>query len=140
MSDLHERIARLSPEELARLHERLGQRVRARPVESSIPRRGNHEPCPLSFLQEGLWLLDQVEPGSAAYNRPLALRLTGLLDEAALRQALQNIIDRHEVLRTRFSTRDGLPAQVISPSLALDLRLIELSKLAPTERESPLSM
>jgi aspartate racemase len=135
VSDLHERIRSLSPEELARWQERLAPGARARAAERSIPRRGNHGPCPLSFLQERLWLLDQLEPGSAAYNRPLALRLTGLLDESALRQALRTIIDRHEILRTRFTNQGGQPAQVISPTLALDLRIIDLSALDPTERE-----
>jgi hypothetical protein len=77
-----------------------------------------------------------LEPGNPAYNRPLALRLTGVLDEAALRQALEIIVDRHEVLRTRFIIRDGQPAQVISPSGALSLPVIDLSQLASTERVS----
>jgi amino acid adenylation domain-containing protein len=100
-----------------------------------IPRLTDRRSLPLSFAQERLWLLEQLQPGSPAYNRPVALRLTGMLDEAALRQALQAIINRHEVLRARFTTRDGQPAQIISPSLALDLRVIELSNLLPTERE-----
>jgi amino acid adenylation domain-containing protein len=102
----------------------------------AIPRLTDRRSLPLSFGQEGLWFLGQLEPESPIYNRPLALRLTGLLDEAALRQALETIIDRHEVLRTRFITRDGQPAQVVSPRLALDLRLIELSNLPSAERES----
>jgi amino acid adenylation domain-containing protein len=101
-----------------------------------IPRITDRRSPSLSFAQTGLWFLGQLEPESPAYNRPLALRLSGLLDEAALRQALQTIIDRHEVLRTRFSACDGHPAPVVSPSLPFDLRIIELCHLAPGERES----
>jgi aspartate racemase len=88
------------------------------------------------FAQERLWLVNQLEPGSPVCNRSLALRLTGSLDESALRQALQTILDRHEALRTRSKVRDGQPVQVISPSLALNMRLIDLSESAFTERES----
>ena len=112
------------------------ERLRSRRVARSIPRLADRHAPPLSFAQERLWLLVQLEPGSPAYNRPLALRLTGLLDEAALRQALQTILDRHEVLRARFKTRDGRPEQVISPRLALDLGVIELTEPTSTERES----
>ena len=102
----------------------------------SIPRLADRHSLPLSFAQERLWFLGQLEPGSPVYNRPLALRLTGLLDEFALRRALQAIVDRHEILRARFTARNGRPEQVISPRLVLDLRVVEFSELASTERES----
>ncbi len=101
-----------------------------------IPRLADRHAPPLSFAQEKVWLLDQLEPGSPVYNRPLALRLTGSLDESALRRAVQTLVDRHEVLRTRFKVRDGQPRQVISPNLALDMAVVELSELAPSECES----
>ena len=101
-----------------------------------IPRLADRHAPPLSFAQEKVWLLDQLEPGSPVYNRPLALRLTGSLDESALRRAVQTLVDRHEVLRTRFKVRDGQPQQVISPNLALDMAVVELSELAPSECES----
>jgi amino acid adenylation domain-containing protein len=100
-----------------------------------IPRLADRQAPPLSFAQERLWLLDQLEPGSPVYNRLLALRLRGLLDAFALRQALQTIIDRHEVLRARFTAREGQPAQVISPRLAVDLRVMEFHELPPTQPE-----
>ncbi len=112
------------------------QNLRSRRTTAVIPRLTDRRSPPLSFAQERLWFLDQLEPGNPAYNRPLALRLTGVLDEAALRQALEIIVDRHEVLRTRFIIRDGQPAQVISPSGALSLPVIDLSQLASTERVS----
>jgi len=112
------------------------EKLQFRRVARGIPRLADRHASPLSFAQEKLWLLDQLEPGSPIYNRPLALRLTGLLNESALRQAVQTILDRHEVLRTCFKVRDGQPEQVISSSLALDMGVVELSQLASTEREA----
>ncbi|MDZ8224136.1 non-ribosomal peptide synthetase [Nostoc sp. ChiVER01] len=71
------------------------------------------ELLPLSYAQQRLWFLDQLEPNSASYNIPLALRLVGNLNQAALEQSLQEIIDRHEALRTNFITVDGQPLQII---------------------------
>ncbi len=82
---------------------------------------------PLSYAQQRLWFIDQLEPGSSAYNVPTAVRLRGLLDVAALRRCLNEIVRRHEVLRTSFPQRDGQPFQHISPSSDLDLPFIDLS-------------
>ena len=68
---------------------------------------------PLSFAQQRLWFLDQLEPGSAVYNIPGSVRLTGPLDLSAVSQSLNEIIKRHEVLRTRFAMLDGQPVQVV---------------------------
>ncbi|MET0399016.1 MAG: amino acid adenylation domain-containing protein, partial [Longimicrobiaceae bacterium] len=76
---------------------------------------GRTGPLPLSFAQERLWLVDQMEPGSAVYNIPMAWRLGGALDGAALERALGEIVRRHEALRTVFAEVDGLPVQVIAP-------------------------
>ncbi|HLL45088.1 MAG TPA: condensation domain-containing protein, partial [Longimicrobiaceae bacterium] len=70
---------------------------------------------PLSFAQERLWFMDRMEPGSAVYNLPVARRLGGALDEAALERALGEIVRRHEALRTVFAEVDGTPVQVIAP-------------------------
>ncbi len=80
---------------------------------------------PLSFAQQRLWFLDQWQPGSAVYNIPGAFRLTGPLHIVALEQSLNEIIRRHAVLRTCFSTKEGQPVQVISPfqPLALPISL-----------------
>lgn len=102
----------------------------------NIPRVAGRHSLPLSFAQERLWFLSQLEPGSPAYNRPLALRLTGLLDELALRRALQAIVDRHEILRSRFTSRDGRPELFVSPRWVLDLRVVEFCEPTSTERES----
>jgi amino acid adenylation domain-containing protein len=86
-------------------------------------------PLPLSFAQQRLWIVDQLEPGSTAYHVPLALRLTGTLDFAALDRALGEIVRRHEALRTRFEVRDGSPFQVISPYAPLVLPRVDLTAL-----------
>ena len=67
-----------------------------------IPRRTQQGPPPLSFAQQRLWFLDQLDPGSPAYNLPSALRLEGELDQEALRRSFEVMVSRHEVLRTRF--------------------------------------
>jgi amino acid adenylation domain-containing protein len=73
-------------------------------------------PPPLSFAQERLWLLDQLAPGSPAYNLPGAFRLLGTLDLPALAASLREVVRRHSALRTRFALADGRPVQVIAPS------------------------
>ncbi|MEV6869039.1 condensation domain-containing protein, partial [Streptosporangium subroseum] len=76
---------------------------------------GRDGDLPLSFAQQRLWFLDQLEPGSSEYNVPLALRLRGPLDAVALEAALDAIVERHEVLRTRLVMREGVAHQVIDP-------------------------
>ncbi|HYD80084.1 MAG TPA: condensation domain-containing protein, partial [Paucimonas sp.] len=90
----------------------------------------------LSFAQQRLWFLDQMEPGSAFYNIPAAMRMSGTLDAAALAYSINEIVRRHESLRTTFATVDGAPLQVIAPSLTLDLPVADLSPLPPAERDA----
>src|SRR5262245_24625079 len=68
---------------------------------------------PLSFSQQRLWFFDQLQPNSSLYNLPLALELSGVLDEVALQAALNAIGQRHETLRTNFVCQAGMPTQVI---------------------------
>ncbi len=94
------------------------------------------EKLPLSYAQERLWFLDQFEPGSTSYNMPGAVRLTGELDVKLLERSLNEIIRRHEVLRTTFRTVDGEPEQIIAPSLDLEIVSIDLRGLSAERRES----
>ncbi len=89
---------------------------------------------PASFAQQRLWFLDQLFPGTS-YNVPIAIRLTGVLNLAALEESFNEIVRRHEVLRTTFHTVEGQPVQVIAPSLKVCLPLINLQQLPVTERE-----
>jgi acyl carrier protein len=91
---------------------------------------------PLSFAQQRLWFLDQLEPGSGFYNTPAAVRLTGQLDLGALERTLNEVVRRHEVLRTRFVTLDGEAVQVISPAVRLTMPVVDLSEMAVEEREA----
>ncbi|MFN6464049.1 MAG: amino acid adenylation domain-containing protein, partial [Nostoc sp. DedVER02] len=90
---------------------------------------------PLSFAQERLWLLNQLEPDNPSYNEQAALKLHGKLNVVALEQSLNKIIDRHEALRTNFRTINEQPVQVITDSLNLNVSIVDLSELPESERE-----
>ncbi|MET0399177.1 MAG: non-ribosomal peptide synthase/polyketide synthase, partial [Longimicrobiaceae bacterium] len=99
-----------------------------------VPRDG--APLPLSFAQQRLWFIDQLEPGSAAYNMPFALRLRGPFDPAALERSLAEIVRRHETLRTVFATVDGEPVQVVHDAAAVALPVTDLRDLPDVQREA----
>jgi amino acid adenylation domain-containing protein len=137
MSQLAARLAGLSPQKRELLLRQLRERASApppRPPVRPLPRRG--QSFPLSYAQERLWFLDQLEPGSSAYNIPGAVRLSGGLDEAALARALTEVVRRHEVLRTSFASEGGRPVQRIAPPAALPLPVIDLSGLRRPGREA----
>ena len=89
-----------------------------------------------SFAQERLWFLERLYPGAPIYNEPLAIRLQGALDAAALEQALDAIARRHEVLRTTFRMRDGQLIQAVAPPSPVPLPVTDLAHLPPDERLS----
>jgi acyl carrier protein len=89
----------------------------------------------LSYAQTRLWFLDQLEPNSPFYNIPVALRLKGHLNQAALTQSLEEIIQRHEALRTNFITVNGQPTQVIQTATSWTVSAIDLQHLSPEEQE-----
>ncbi|WP_220814891.1 non-ribosomal peptide synthetase [Pseudomonas paralcaligenes] len=86
-------------------------------------------PLPLSFAQQRLWFLQQLDPASSAYNLPRVLHLEGVLDVKRLERALNRVIERHTILRTRFITQAGEPMQVVENSLALTLTRVSLRHL-----------
>jgi amino acid adenylation domain-containing protein len=95
---------------------------------------------PLSFAQQRLWLLDQLSPGSSVYNIPMVLRLAGQLDTSMLRASLNEIVQRHEILRTTFHIVDGQPAQVVAatadlPFITIDLRVLPLAERAHAHQQ-----
>jgi amino acid adenylation domain-containing protein len=91
---------------------------------------------PLSFAQQRLWFLHQMDPSSAAYNMPFAFRLSGPLDAAALGWALGEVVRRHEILRTTFEVLDEEPVQLVAALRALTPTLVDLSALPDPEREA----
>ena len=99
----------------------------------SISRNGE---LPLSFAQQRLWFLDQLEPDNVAYNMPAAMRLRGQLNLAALTQALNEVVQRHETLRTRFVKREDQPVQVIAPHTEIRIPFVSLRGVAAAERET----
>jgi len=105
-----------------------------------VPRGSDNQvgELPLSFAQQRLWFLDQLEPDNPFYNVIAAVRLLGELDEAALQASLNEILRRHEILRTAFPTVEGKPRLVIAPagSMAVPLRQHDLRHLPAAERES----
>jgi amino acid adenylation domain-containing protein len=90
---------------------------------------------PASFTQRRLWFIERLQPATAAYNLPGALRLQGPVDLAALQRALDEIVRRQESLRTLFLAEDGLPVQVVVPSVSVPLQVVDLRALPPPERE-----
>src|SRR5207237_4831047 len=120
-------IAGLAREIDRREHERLI------PAATRSTSESRHQ---LSFPQERLWFLDQLNPGSAAFNIPLAARLTAPLDLLALKRSIEEVVRRHEVLRTIFPTRNGEPAPVVLSATEVDLVLIDLAAFPEAERET----
>jgi len=90
---------------------------------------------PLSFAQQRLWFLDQLDPGNPLYNVPRAIRLTGNLNVQAMKRALNDLVARHEILRTTYQVVHDRPIQVIAPHLAFELPVIDLSQLDRSKRE-----
>ncbi|MFB1481089.1 non-ribosomal peptide synthase/polyketide synthase, partial [Corallococcus sp. RDP092CA] len=101
-----------------------------------IPRVGRGQPLPLSFAQQRLWYLQQLEPTSGAYNNAALFRLVGALDEAALQAALDALVTRHEVLRTTYSLDGDRAVQVIHPSRGLPLQGRDVEGETPEAREA----
>ncbi len=98
----------------------------------AVPR---HDPLPLSFAQQRLWFLNQLDPHSFAYNISCAVLLSGQLNLLALRHSINHIIRRHESLRTSFDSLDGKPVQIISQQFDLDIEVVDLSELAESQRQ-----
>jgi amino acid adenylation domain-containing protein len=118
---------------VAGLAARLATARRAEAIPPLVPRERSGE-VPLSFAQERLWIVDQLSPGNAAYNMPLAVRLDGRLDAAVLAQSFAKIVRRHETLRTTFQTVAGRPVQVIAPEAGFVLPRIDLVGLPEEKR------
>ena len=132
-SELKTQIAERKAEILVFLQPRDGKAVRSEEPVTPVERDGS---LPVSFSQQRLWFLDQFEPGSPVYNIPSAVRLSGVLDVAALERALASIISRHETLRTSIVTENGEPAAAVHEVEEWDLPVTDLQGLASGERDA----
>ena len=138
MKEISERISALTPEQRALFDARLKQKgltTHATAVQT-IPRRQNRDSatCPASIDQERLWFIDQLQPGNTAYNIFNASRIRGSLNVPIMERVINELIQRHEVLRTTLKSVDGLPVQVISPTLKITLAPVSLQHLPEEER------
>jgi len=133
MTEILNRISNLSPEKRRLLLLRLeGQRQNA--LRSPIRRADRSSALPMSFSQQRLWFLDQLEPGTAVYNLPAGLRLQGRLDVAALARSLREVVRRHEALRTTYGVEDGRGVQRIRDHARIGLPIVDLTGLPQRER------
>jgi amino acid adenylation domain-containing protein len=138
MQDLSSRISALTPEQRALFESRLKQKGLHTPDAQVIPRRPPSDSpyCLPSIDQERLWFIDQLQPGNCAYNIFSASRLRGPLDVEIMRRVVNELVVRHESLRTTFAVVDGQPMQVITPELKIPLIPVDLAALPEDEREA----
>ena len=135
MSDLSKRIQGLSAERLRLLAQRL---KKDRPdISGATIQRQSRESMyfPLSRAQERLWFIDQMTPGTAAYNLSISFRYDTALNVEAMSRTLNELVRRHETLRTTFEDHNGSPAQVVHPAMTISLPLTDLRDLSQSERE-----
>jgi len=135
MNDIAKRIAALPPEKRKQLLKRLKKKDGNGSAQKISRQSRETNTFPLSFAQQRLWFLDQLEPNSFTWNIILSHEVTGQIDEQALERALQEIVKRHEVLRSTFAIVDGQPVQVIAKQGILPFSIIDLSNLPASECE-----
>ncbi|MEW6736875.1 MAG: amino acid adenylation domain-containing protein, partial [Acidobacteriota bacterium] len=104
-----------------------------------LRRRSHRRESVLSYAQERLWFLDQLMPGNPFYNIPIAVRLQGKVNEWALQQSINKLVERHETLRTSFSVKDGKPVQIMKERLRVNLVVIDLQQLSVEQQEEQLT-
>ncbi|HYH82920.1 MAG TPA: amino acid adenylation domain-containing protein, partial [Longimicrobium sp.] len=136
MADMLKRMQDLSPERRRLLEMRLRTQQAQAAGPGLRPRAWAHGTAPPSFAQARLWVLERMDPGSAAYTMPHPLRIRGALDADALGRALDAVRARHATLRTVFEEREGGPVQVIHPPEARPVPVSDLSFLSTDEREA----
>ncbi|HEV3048980.1 MAG TPA: condensation domain-containing protein, partial [Longimicrobium sp.] len=100
-----------------------------------IPRRAHDGPAPLSFAQQRLWFLDRLAPGNPFYNVSSVLPLAFPVTPSVLERALNEVVRRHEALRTTFAAVDGQPVQVVAPELTVSLAVVDLREREDAEDE-----
>jgi len=143
MQSVEKRMASLSSEQRQLLRQMLRKNGggKAAPAAGQIPPlrhpKGNHS-RPMSFAQQRMWFIDQLQPGNCLYNEHGQLHMVGALDVRVLVSSLEEIVRRHEALRTTFSSADGSPIQLISPDARVHLPIIDLQGLDASRQETEL--
>jgi amino acid adenylation domain-containing protein len=132
---LEKRISGLTPERRALLEKLLQERTNGSSGPKPIPSRNPGQPIPLSYAQERLWFLDQLLPGNTLYNINSTYPIHEPVDAAILESSLNEIVRRHESLRTTFRSVNGEPYQIVSPSYWLPLRYVDLRPVPDAQRE-----
>ncbi|WP_337885874.1 amino acid adenylation domain-containing protein, partial [Fischerella thermalis] len=135
MNDFAKRIAALSPEQRALFELRLKQKELSIKKITSISKRKSSDVLLLSLVQERLWFLYQLQPDIPLFNDSILIHVTGKLDSIALEKSFNEIIKRHEILRTTFKIVDTQPIQIIAPTLTLKLLILDLQDLSKPEQE-----
>jgi amino acid adenylation domain-containing protein len=133
-----EKSSTLSPVKQALLEQRLKRAAQRSFSPPEIRPRPCRDSAPLSFAQSQMWVIDQITPGNPAYNMPNGFRLHGPLDLTALENSFNEVIKRHEGLRTTFAVREGEPLQLIHPELKIRIEVTLLDHLTGEERENRL--
>lgn len=148
MSNLKDQLSELSPAELARLMARLAERRATAAASSAAPARaGGAAPgriprasasengYPVSFIQERIWFLTQLDPATPAFTRSPSLKLRGHLDRTALQRAIDQLVERHESLRCNFVVRDGTVRQIVRPPTPIPLVEIGVAQASGASEE-----
>ncbi|HYO51943.1 condensation domain-containing protein, partial [Archangium sp.] len=138
MSDLVKSIADLSPEQRQLLVRRLAEKRKksSGSTGGEWPVRDPSQPSLLSFAQQQLWFVEQLQPGNPLNNLLGLFHMEGRLDVAVLERSFNALVERHEALRTVFAERDGQPLQLISPSLTLELPMTDLRAVPEAKRKA----
>jgi len=135
VESLEKRLANLSPKKLALLDRKLRASGQPGLANAITPRTNPTNRALLSFAQERLWFLDQFHPGNSAYNLPLSMPLSGAFKLEALTRALNEIVRRHEVLRTTLRIEDAKPFQFIESQLEITPTVFDLRGLTEQAKE-----
>src|SRR5437868_3950544 len=135
MVDISRRVDALPPDKRALFQRLLAEKRNSASPGQVISRRPAGD-APLSFAQERLWFLDHLQPGNPFYNMPAAVHLAGSLDVAALQRSLNEIVRRHEALRTTFVPEGGGARQVIGPAVPASVPVVDLQAIPAVERKA----
>ena len=135
MADIFGRVAELSAEKRELLERLVREEGTDFPTSLMLPRAASASGVPLSFAQERLWFLDQLLPSRPVYNTSASVRISGKLNHHALERTLNEIVRRHEALRTTFQVVDDQPVQIITPPTETPLDVVDLQGLSPELRE-----